>query len=124
MKLLRTLFNRQGTALAVPKSRFEKAASAAEGLSFEHARFSARHHRRALLVAQALLPVLFFLAPNTKITRAQDNSHKPKIRAVTAFIRLDRAQYESQVQETLKFLHQAKSAFEKAGYDVETIGIT
>jgi uncharacterized protein (UPF0210 family) len=59
-----------------------------------------------------------------KITAAQAAADKPKIRAVTAFIRLDRARYESQIQEALKFLHQAKSAFEKAGYEVETIRIT
>ncbi len=49
---------------------------------------------------------------------------KPKIRAVTAFVRLDRAHYKEQVQTTLEFLQQAKSAFTKKGYDVETIRIT
>jgi uncharacterized protein (UPF0210 family) len=77
------------------------------------------------LVAQALLPVLFFVAATfPKICAAQDTGHKPKIRAVTAFIRLDRSNYESQIQETLKFLRQAKSQFEKAGYEVETLRIT
>ncbi|HSY59354.1 MAG TPA: DUF711 family protein [Terriglobales bacterium] len=76
-------------------------------------------------MAQALMPVLFLLAAtNPGPAKAQSIADKPKIRAVTAFIRLDRAQYESQIQETLKFLHQAKSAFEKAGYEVETIRIT
>ncbi len=79
----------------------------------------------SLRVAQALLPVLFFVAATfPKISAAQDSAHKPKIRALTAFIRLDRAQYETQIQETLKFLHQAKSQFEKAGYEVETLRIT
>jgi uncharacterized protein (UPF0210 family) len=49
---------------------------------------------------------------------------KPKIRAVTAFIRLDRAQYKSQIADALKFLRAAKAAFEKTGYEVETIRIT
>jgi len=49
---------------------------------------------------------------------------KPKIRAVTAFIRLDRARYKSQIAETLAFLRKAKAAFEKSGYEVETIRIT
>jgi uncharacterized protein (UPF0210 family) len=49
---------------------------------------------------------------------------KPKIRAVTAFVRLDRARYKEQIQETLQFLHQAKSAFTKKGYEVTTIRIT
>jgi uncharacterized protein (UPF0210 family) len=142
------LFSRQGTAFhpeirrgAVPKRHFEKAASAAEGLPLalryvgpERALLSTRRYQRTVSVAQALLftlryvgPVLLLLlvaATTTKTTSAQDIAHKPKIRAVTAFIRLDRVKYESQIQETLKFLHQAKSAFEKSGYEVETIRIT
>jgi uncharacterized protein (UPF0210 family) len=118
-------FTRQGTAEAVPGNRFENAASAADGISPEHARFSARPHRRTGLVAQALLPVLLLVAATTaKSTSAQAIAQKPKIRAVTAFIRLDRAKYESQIQETLKFLRAAKSAFEKSGYEVEGIRIT
>ncbi|MGH9714633.1 MAG: DUF711 family protein [Candidatus Acidiferrales bacterium] len=49
---------------------------------------------------------------------------KPKIRAVTAFIRLDRAQYKTQIAETLAFLRKAKAAFEKTGFEVQTIRIT
>ncbi len=56
--------------------------------------------------------------------RAADSPSKPKVRAITAFVRLDRARYEQQIQETVKFLHQAKVAFEKSGYEVETIRIT
>src|ERR1700746_2801051 len=84
-----------------------------------------RRRRRKVVWAQALLPVLLLVAATTtKTTSAQDIAHKPKIRAITAFIRLDRAKYESQIQETLKFLHRSKSAFEKSGYEVETIRIT
>jgi len=84
-----------------------------------------RSYRRTVLVAQALLPVLLLIAAITaKSTSAQAIAQKPKIRAVTAFIRLDRAKYESQIQETLKFLRAAKSAFEKSGYEVEGIRIT
>jgi len=57
-------------------------------------------------------------------TRAADPPSKPKVRAITAFVRLNRAHYQDQIQETLKFLHQAKTAFEKSGYEVETIRIT
>ena len=83
--------------------------------------------RRALLFTLRYAgPVLllFVAATNPKIASAQSAANKPKIRAVTAFIRLDRAQYESQIQETLKFLRSAKSQFEKSGYEVEGIRIT
>jgi hypothetical protein len=57
-------------------------------------------------------------------SRAADAPSKPKVRAITAFVRLDRAHYQQQIQETLKFLRQAKTAFEKSGCEVETIRIT
>ncbi len=52
------------------------------------------------------------------------SAEKPKVRAVTAFVRLDRAHYETQIAETLKMLRQAKAAMERAGYEVESIRIT
>ncbi|HET9284135.1 MAG TPA: DUF711 family protein [Candidatus Angelobacter sp.] len=48
----------------------------------------------------------------------------PKIRAITAFVRLDRAKYREQVADAMKMLLAAKEAFTKAGYEVETIRIT
>jgi hypothetical protein len=86
---------------------------------------TARGYRRTGLVAQALLPVLLLIAATTaKTAYPQAIAQKPKIRAVTAFIRLDRANYQPQIQETLKFLRSAKSALEKSGYEVQTIRIT
>lgn len=49
---------------------------------------------------------------------------KPKVRAITAFIRLDRSRYEAQILETLKVLRAAKAAFEQTGYQVESVRIT
>lgn len=50
--------------------------------------------------------------------------HKPKVRAVTAFVRLDRAHYKTQIQDAVDFLQKAKTALEQAGYEVQTIRIT
>jgi uncharacterized protein len=73
----------------------------------------------ALLVSLALVLIVPFAS------RAADPAaSKPKIRAITAFVRLDRAHYKEQIQEALNFLRQAKSAFEKSGYEVQTIRIT
>lgn len=74
--------------------------------------------RAPLLLALAL----FFIAASA--TRAAEPPSKPKIRAITAFVRLDRAHYKEQLQDTLSFLRQAKAAFEKSGYEVQTIRIT
>jgi uncharacterized protein (UPF0210 family) len=48
----------------------------------------------------------------------------PKIRTVTAFIRMDRQTYREQVADALKMLKAARAEFVDAGYEVETIRIT
>src|SRR6516162_4002814 len=48
---------------------------------------------------------------------------RPKVRTVTAFVRLERESYRSQVAEALVMLRAAKAEFAKAGYEVETIRI-
>ena len=49
---------------------------------------------------------------------------QPKIRAITAFVRIDGSQSLQPVQDALPFLRRAKDTFEKAGYQVQTIRIT
>ena len=80
--------------------------------------------RQTTFVAQALLPVLFLLTLPLTTQAAHPIPNKPKIRAITAFIRLDPATYATQIQDTLKFLRSAKSALEKSGYEVEGVRIT
>jgi uncharacterized protein (UPF0210 family) len=48
---------------------------------------------------------------------------RPKIRAITAFINVDPAQYEQQVAETMHMLRRAKTIFESRGFVVETLRI-
>ena len=72
--------------------------------------------------------LLLALACNCGIVRAQQKTapapEKPKIRAITAFINLDRAQYKEQVADALKMLRRAQTTFESRGYAVETIRIS
>jgi len=49
---------------------------------------------------------------------------KPKVRAITAFVTIDRTNYSQKFQQALTMLRQAKSDFEKGGYEVETLRIT
>src|SRR3954467_2720808 len=49
---------------------------------------------------------------------------KPKVRAITGFVRLDRSHYQQQIADTLVVLREAKKQFEAAGYEVETVRIT
>jgi uncharacterized protein (UPF0210 family) len=55
--------------------------------------------------------------------KAAPSPAKPKIRAITAFINLDRAQYKSQIADTLQMLRRAKTTFESRGYEVQAIRI-
>jgi hypothetical protein len=53
---------------------------------------------------------------------AQDYT-RPRIRAITGFVRIDRAHFAQDVGETLTVLRQAKEEFRKQGYEVETVRI-
>ena len=48
---------------------------------------------------------------------------RPKVRAITGFVRLDPAHYVEQVDAALAVLHDAKREFQSRGYEVETIRI-
>ncbi|HYL64933.1 MAG TPA: DUF711 family protein [Candidatus Methylomirabilis sp.] len=57
----------------------------------------------------------------TRASSAQES--KIKIRAVTAFVNLDRSQYQVQISEAFKMLKRARTIFESRGFPVETIRI-
>jgi uncharacterized protein (UPF0210 family) len=48
---------------------------------------------------------------------------RPKVRAITAFVRLDHASYQAEVAAALAVLRAAKGEFEKEGYEVETLRV-
>jgi uncharacterized protein len=52
------------------------------------------------------------------------DKNRPKVRTITAFIELDPAHYESKIADTLSVLKRMKSAYEQAGFTVETLRIT
>ncbi|HWX55200.1 MAG TPA: DUF711 family protein [Verrucomicrobiae bacterium] len=49
---------------------------------------------------------------------------RPKVRTVTAFVRLDPVSYRRQISDALTMLRAARAQFTNAGYEVETIRIT
>jgi uncharacterized protein (UPF0210 family) len=73
-----------------------------------------------LLAFFAFAPFTF--SQTSPPAKAPANS-KPHVRTVTAFINLDRSQYQLQFAETAKFLGYAKTVFESRGYTVETLRI-
>jgi len=54
---------------------------------------------------------------------AAEQKQKPTVRAITAFVKLDRVRYEAQIAETLMRLRPGKAAIERAGYEVQSIRI-
>ena len=48
---------------------------------------------------------------------------KPKVRAITGFLRLDRTTYTQQISDALSVIRAAKAEFEQQGYQVETLRI-
>ena len=80
---------------------------------------------RRLHTFSLFLPIAFaFFSP---IAIAQQKTApaqiKPKIRTITAFVNLDRSQYQKQIADALQMLRRAKTTFESRGYQVETIRI-
>ncbi|HYL12766.1 MAG TPA: DUF711 family protein [Terriglobales bacterium] len=82
----------------------------------------ARGIRHCFGPAAALLVVL--LCGSRAMVGSDQLPRKPKIRAVTAFIKVDRSQYQEQIAEAVSVLRGAKAKFEKSGYEVQTLRIT
>jgi len=72
-------------------------------------------------VIRRLLFVL--LAFSVSFAAYADGYTKPKVRAITAFVRLDRTSYGEQIAAALQVLREAQGDFQKQGYEVQTIRI-
>src|SRR5215469_4238751 len=69
-----------------------------------------------------LATVLLCTLASSAIHAASDVA-TPPVRAITAFVRLDRASYERQVAEAMKVLNAAKAEFARRGYETQTVRI-
>src|SRR5947209_7381540 len=70
------------------------------------------------------LSVVLILLTSAFPQQPAQSTSKPKVRAITAFIRIDRENYKQQVQDALTMLRSAKAAVERGGYEVQKIRIT
>lgn len=79
------------------------------------------------LLLRRLVVCFFLLAFTGGMTRAQQRKtapeHKQKIRAITAFVNLDRPQYLLQIADAVKMLKYARTVFDSRGFEVQTIRI-
>jgi uncharacterized protein (UPF0210 family) len=72
-----------------------------------------------------LCAALILFVPSVHAQRkAPPDPAKPKIRAITAFINLDRTQYQQQIADAMKMLKYARTVFESRDFEVETIRIS
>jgi uncharacterized protein len=74
------------------------------------------------LIQKSFGALLLALVAITAVAQAPAYT-KPKVRAITGFVRLDRATYVQQIAEALSVIRAAKGEFEKQGYEVETLRI-
>lgn len=75
---------------------------------------------RAPLRLVSFVALLFAIAP---LQASEPAYTKPRVRAITGFVRLDRARYVEQISETLAVLSAARSELGKQGYEVSTLRI-
>ncbi len=76
-----------------------------------------------LLLILSLCTGLSAAHAQQKTPAGRANASNVKIRAITAFINLDRGQYQQQIADALKMLRRAQTTFESRGYQVQTIRI-
>ena len=70
-----------------------------------------------------LIATLFLLCVFASAAHAMSDAAKPKVRTITAFVRLDRSTYEAQIAEAMKVLNAAKADFAGRGYQTQTVRI-
>jgi uncharacterized protein (UPF0210 family) len=68
--------------------------------------------------------VLTFASASYSQRKPAPDPTRPKIRAITAFVNLDRAQYQQQIADALAMLKRARTTFESRDFEVETIRIS
>src|SRR5215470_7628979 len=71
------------------------------------------HTLRLLAAALAAFPLL---------AEAQDDG-RPKVRAITAFVRVERERAPEQLREAAAMLRGARASFQKDGWQVETVRV-
>ena len=70
-----------------------------------------------------LLATLMTFALATAAVHAASDAANPNVRAITAFVRLDRANHEKQIDEAMAVLDAAKAEFARRGYPTQTVRI-
>jgi hypothetical protein len=75
---------------------------------------------------RAALAVLLLVSIQVAAQAPSGNAawSKPKVRAITGFVRLDRSTYQQQIADALVVLRRVESEFKAAGYEVQSLRLT
>ena len=67
--------------------------------------------------------VLMLCLLHLTVTAQQSTSERPRVRAITAFIHIDREHYQAQFADAVTMLQAARKSFEHDGWNVQTVRI-
>jgi len=70
-----------------------------------------------------LIAIVLLCTLASAVAHAAADAAKPKVRAITAFVRLDRSSYEKQIHDAMTVLNAAKEDFASRGYETQTVRI-
>ena len=76
---------------------------------------------KRIILAVVLVVLSLAVAQVSSMPTASTN---PKVRAITGFVRLDRATYQKQIVDALVVLRRVKAEFESSGYEVQSVRVT
>ena len=69
-----------------------------------------------------ILTILICALASIGAHAAADES-RPKVRTITAFVRLDRSKYQEQIDDAMRVLSAARTEFSRRGYETQTVRI-
>ena len=72
---------------------------------------------------RCLIITILLCALTCVSAQAAADDSKPKVRTVTAFVRLDRSTYQEQIDDAMRVLAAAKAEFARRGYETQTVRI-
>jgi uncharacterized protein (UPF0210 family) len=70
------------------------------------------------------IALLFSIQLVAQTSPAPSTGSMPKVRAITAFVRINHNDYQRQIAEALTVLRKARNEFQSAGYEVESLRVT
>ena len=73
---------------------------------------------------RTLVVASFFMGSGLAPLLGAGPYRKPRIRTITAFVRIQPSEPRSQIEPAVSMLRQAKAAFESGGYEVQTTRVT